>query len=295
MIATTWVQIVKAVLLLGGRDPARGARALASSASTRCALFARGARRSTAPGCSRRASWSTSPLEAISLGLALMFGTAGLPHILMRFYTVPDAERGAHARSSTRPASSASSTCVTFILGFGATVLVGPRGDHARSTRAATWPRRCSPRRWAAPRFLGFISAVAFATILAVVAGLTLSGAAALSHDLWVHVVQARQGRRGEQLRVARVATVVLGDRRDRPRHRLQGAERGVHGRRSRSRSPRARNFPALLLSMIWRRLHHRAARREHGDRHRRRAAADLALADGPGGHPASHAARRSR
>ena len=100
---------------------------------------------------------------------------------------------------------------MTFILGFGAMVLVGPRRDHARSTRAATWRRRCSPKLLGGTPFLGFIAAVAFATILAVVAGLTLSGAAALSHDLWVTSCATARPSEREQLRVARVATVVLG------------------------------------------------------------------------------------
>ena len=147
-----------------------------------------------------------------------MFGTAGLPHILMRFYTVPDART---ARTSVFYATGFIGFfyLLTFILGFGAMVLVGPRRDHAPSTRAATWPRRCSPRPSAARRFLGFISAVAFATILAVVAGLTLSGAAALSHDLWVNVVRSGQGARARAARrrarrdgrARRLVAIVLG------------------------------------------------------------------------------------
>jgi cation/acetate symporter len=151
----------------------------------------------------------SNPLDAISLGMALMFGTGGLPHILMRFYTVPDAKA---ARKSVFVATGLIGYfyLMTFVLGFGAMVLVGP--DAIRSVDAGG--------NMAAPLLaevlggtplLGFIAAVAFATILAVVAGLTLSGAAALSHDLWVSVVRRGHSEADEQLKVARVATILLG------------------------------------------------------------------------------------
>ena len=143
----------------------------------------------------------SSPLEAISLGLALMFGTAGLPHILMRFYTVPDAQT---ARSSVFYATGFIGFfyLMTFILGFGA---VGARRAARRSSRVDKGGNMAAPLLAEAvggTAFLGFISAVAFATILAVVAGLTLSGAAALSHDLWVQRrAQAARREEKEQLK----------------------------------------------------------------------------------------------
>jgi cation/acetate symporter len=148
-------------------------------------------------------------MEAISLGLALMFGTAGLPHILMRFYTVPDAKA---ARQSVFWATGLIGFfyLLTFLLGFGAMVLVGQetiKSVDAGGNMAALLLAEVLGGK----ALLGFIAAVAFATILAVVAGLTLSGAAALSHDLWVKVFRDDRASHKEQLQVARVASMVLG------------------------------------------------------------------------------------
>ena len=207
MLATTWVQIIKAVLLLGGASVLAGL-VLARFGGNPLALFDAAAARygaaSLGPG-----ALTANPWDAISLGLALMFGTAGLPHILMRFYTVPDAKA---ARQSVFLATGLIGYfyLVTFVLGFGAAVLVGREaivgidkgGNMAAPLLAATV---------GGTGFLGFIAAVAFATILAVVAGLTLSGAASLSHDLWVNVVRKGHAEAAEQLRIAKIATVLLG------------------------------------------------------------------------------------
>jgi cation/acetate symporter len=151
----------------------------------------------------------TGSWDAISLGIALMFGTAGLPHILMRFYTVPDA---AAARSSVTWATIFIGFfyLMTFVLGFGAMALVGTdaiTGVEAGGNMAAP----LLAQEIGGEPFLGFIAAVAFATILAVVAGLVLSGAAALSHDLWVNVVRHGEASEQEQLRIARLATLFMG------------------------------------------------------------------------------------
>src|SRR3712207_4740573 len=140
--------------------------------------------------------------------MALMFGTAGLPHILMRFYTVPDARA---ARTSVFYATGLIGFfyLLTFVLGFGAMVLVGPEAITA-ADRGGNMAAPLLAEHLGGRPFLGFIAAVAFATILAVVAGLTLSGAAALSHDLWVNVVRNGDAPHHEQLRVARVSTVFL-------------------------------------------------------------------------------------
>src|SRR5437867_10133207 len=149
------------------------------------------------------------PWDAVSLGMALMFGTAGLPHILMRFYTVRDARA---ARTSVFYATGLIGFfyLLTFILGFGAMVLVGPDAIKAVDKGGNMAAPLLAEHLGGTP-LLGFIAAVAFATILAVVAGLTLSGAAALSHDLWVNVIRHGAAGEQEQLRVARMATVVLG------------------------------------------------------------------------------------
>ena len=207
MIATTWVQIVKATLLLGGAI-LLSLMVLAQFDMNPIALFNAAAEKYgdkvLAPG-----SQVSNPWDAVSLGLALMFGTAGLPHILMRFYTVPDAKA---ARQSVFWATGLIGLfyLMTFILGFGAMVLVGQDvivGVDKGGNMAAPLLAEVLGGKG----LLGFIAAVAFATILAVVAGLTLSGAAALSHDLWVSVVRKGHADHKEQMRVARTATVVLG------------------------------------------------------------------------------------
>jgi cation/acetate symporter len=151
----------------------------------------------------------SNPWDAVSLGLALMFGTAGLPHILMRFYTVPDAKA---ARQSVFWATGLIGVfyLMTFILGFGAMVLVG-REAIVAVDKGGNMAAPLLAEVLGGTGLLGFIAAVAFATILAVVAGLTLSGAAALSHDLWVSVFRKGHANHKEQLLVARVATVLLG------------------------------------------------------------------------------------
>ena len=249
MIATTWVQIVKAVLLLVG------AAILAILVLLRfdlnpAALFAAAAER-YGNGVLSPGRLVQKPLDAISLGLALMFGTAGLPHILMRFYTVPDAKA---ARTSVFYATGLIGFfyLMTFILGFGAMVFVGPdaiRGVEPGGNMAAP----LLAEYMGGTAFLGFIAAVAFATILAVVAGLTLSGAAALSHDLWVNVVRKDLASPTEQLRVARIATVGLG---------VVGVLLGITFKGQNVAFmvglafaiAASANFPALVLSIFWRR-----------------------------------------
>jgi len=206
MTATTWVQIVKAVLLLGGAT-LLALLVLARFSFNPLALFAE-ATRQYGDGVLGPGRLVSDPVDAMSLGLALMLGTAGLPHILMRFYTVPDART---ARTSVGYATAFIGFfyLLTFILGFGAMVLIGrdaitavdAGGNMAAPLLAAGVGGR---------PFFGFISAVAFATILAVVAGLTLSGAATLSHDLWVNVVRHGETNSREELVVARGATVAL-------------------------------------------------------------------------------------
>jgi cation/acetate symporter len=207
MIATTWVQIVKAVLLLAGAA-LLCCLTLAQFGFSPVRLFAEAAelygRDVLAPG-----KQVANPADAISLGLALMFGTAGLPHILMRFYTVPDARA---ARQSVFWATGLIGAfyLMTFVLGFGAMVLVG-REAITLVDKGGNMAAPLLAEALGGTGLLGFIAAVAFATILAVVAGLTLSGAAALSHDLWVSVHRGGEAPREEQLLVARVATVLLG------------------------------------------------------------------------------------
>ena len=249
MLATTWVQIVKAVLLLAG------AAVLAILVLSRFGmnplhLFQAAAERYGA-GVLSPGRLVARPLDAISLGMALMFGTAGLPHILMRFYTVPDATA---ARRSVFIATGLIGAfyLMTFILGFGAMVLVGSEAITAVDKGGNMAAPLLAELLGGTP-FLGFIAAVAFATILAVVAGLTLSGAAALSHDIWVSVVKKGKAEAGEQLRVARIATLCLGAIAVGLGITFKGQNVAFMVSLAFAIAASA-NFPALILTVFWRR-----------------------------------------
>jgi cation/acetate symporter len=186
----------------------------------------------------------------VSLGLALMLGTAGLPHILMRFYTVRDAKT---ARHSVAYATGFIGFfyLLTFILGFGAMVLVGQDAIRAVDAGGNMAAPLLAEVVGGTP-FLGFIAAVAFATILAVVAGLTLSGAAALSHDLWVHVVRHGAADEREQFLVARASTLMLGGMAIGLGILFQGQNVAFMVGLAFAIAASA-NFPALVMSMFWR------------------------------------------
>jgi len=160
----------------------------------------------------------TDPISAISVGMALMFGTAGLPHILMRFFTVPNAKE---ARKSVAWATTwiGYFYILTFIIGFGAITNLIPNpmdyfvgGDLAKGLKGGgNMAAVHLSKAVGGDLFMGFISAVAFATILAVVAGLTLSGASAVSHDLYASVWRHGNVDQATELRVSKITTVVLG------------------------------------------------------------------------------------
>jgi cation/acetate symporter len=255
MMATTWVQIVKAVLLLAGAF-LLAVMALSKFGFNPLALF-RAAADQYGVAVLGPGRLVSNPLDAMSLGLALMLGTAGLPHILMRFYTVPNAKT---ARTSVSWATAFIGFfyLLTFILGFGAMVLVGQpaiRAIDAGGNMAAPLLAQAV----GGEAFLGFISAVAFATILAVVAGLTLAGAAALSHDLWVNVVRHAAASEAEQLRVARVSTVLLGALAIGLGIAFKGQNVAYMVGLAFAIAASA-NFPALVLSIFWRKLTTRGA-----------------------------------
>ena len=250
MIATTWVQIIKAILLLGGAV-IMAILVLAKFSFNPLVLFDAASIKYgadvLAPG-----KIVSDPLNAISLGMSLMFGTAGLPHILMRFYTVPDAKT---ARSSVTYATAFIGFfyLLTFILGFGAMALVG-QDDIKKIDAGGNMAAPMLAEVLGGSAFLGFIAAVSFATILAVVAGLTLSGAAALSHDLWVNVVRAGHASESEQLKVARGATLLLGSVAIILGIIFKGQNVAYMVGLAFAIAASA-NFPALLMSMIWRRF----------------------------------------
>ena len=232
MTATTWVQIIKACLLLGGAsfmafmvmsaygfsferlfaESVRIKTDIATGAGQAPDEAATAGRSIMGPG-----NFVKDPISAISFGMALMFGTAGLPHILMRFFTVPSAKE---ARKSVMWATVwiGYFYMLTFIIGFGAItfVLTNPAfleggvlgapligGNNMAAVHLAN--------AVGGNIFLGFISAVAFATILAVVAGLTLSGASAVSHDIYATVVRKGHADSAAELRVSRITVLALG------------------------------------------------------------------------------------
>lgn len=250
MIATTWIQIIKAALLLSGAA-LLAVLVLSKFNFDPTKLFAAAAEKYGA-GVLAPGKQISSPWEAVSLGLALMFGTCGLPHILMRFYTVPDART---ARQSVFWATGLIGIfyLLTFVLGFGASVLVG-REVITGFDKGGNMAAPLLAEVLGGTQLLGFIAAVAFATILAVVAGLTLSGAAALSHDIWVNVVRGGEAPKREQLIVARIATIVLA---------ISAIVLGLSFKGQNVAFTvglafavaASGNFPALVLSIFWRRF----------------------------------------
>jgi cation/acetate symporter len=255
MMATTWVQIVKAVLLLSGAF-LLAMITLAKFGFNPLALF-RTASDQYGVAVLGPGRLVSNPLDAMSLGLALMLGTAGLPHILMRFYTVPNA-RTARTSVSYATAFIGFFYLLTFILGFGAMVLVGQPAIRAMDA-GGNMAAPLLAQAVGGDAFLGFISAVAFATILAVVAGLTLAGAATLSHDLWVNVVRHGAASDVEQLRVARGSTVLLGALAIGLGIAFKGQNVAYMVGLAFAIAASA-NFPALVLSIFWRKFTTRAA-----------------------------------
>jgi len=252
MIATTWVQIIKAVLLLGGAT-LLVIMTLAQFGFSYAELFSKAAvatplgQKFLEPG-----GLVTSPIDAFSLGLALMFGTAGLPHILMRFYTVPDAKA---ARKSVFIATGFIGYfyILTVTIGFGAAVLVGQKvimGIDAGGNMAGP----LLAEALGGNIFLGFLSAVAFATILAVVSGLTLAGASALSHDLYVGVIRRGVANEKEEVKVAKIATVGLGVCAILLGILFKGQNVAFLVGLTFAIAASA-NFPALLMSIMWKKF----------------------------------------
>lgn len=220
MKGTTWVQIIKAVLLIGGAGVMTiwvlainrfDFGALLESAVNnqenvaRLAEAGKDAGAILVPGM----QYGANPIDFVSLALALVLGTAGLPHVLMRFYTVPTAKE---ARRSVVWAIWLIGIfyLFTLVLGYGAGALVGPEtianapgGQNSAAPLVAAY--------LGGPLLLGFISAVAFATILAVVAGLTITASASFAHDIYNSVIKKGTASAAKEVKVARITTLVIG------------------------------------------------------------------------------------
>lgn len=252
MLATTWVQIIKACLLLFGVtillllglskfgfNPGEVYGAVQNLPKI-------------GPDMLKPGGLVTSPLDAISLGLALMLGLLGLPHILMRFFTVPNAKE---ARKSVAYATTFIGYfyCIIPVVGFMAAVMVG-KDMITKVDKGGNMAALLLSELLGGTPFMGFIAAVAFATILAVVAGLTLSAASAMSHDIFVSVFRKGQASEAEQVKVARIAVVIFG---------IVAIGLGILFKGQNVAFmvglafaiAASGNFPALFLSIIWRKF----------------------------------------
>ena len=277
MLATTWVQIIKAVMLLSGAT-FMAFMVMKSVGFSFTTMFEQSIQvfsqvhsmsLAEAGNIMGPGKLAANPLDAISLGLALMFGTAGLPHILMRFFTVKDAKE---ARKSVVVATGFIGYfyLLTFIIGFGAILFVSNNPQFLDVAKMAVTGKLelVGGSNMAAVHlsdalggdlFMGFISAVAFATILAVVAGLTLSGASAISHDLYANVFKKGQTTPESELRMSKIATLglaifamILG---------ILFEKQNVAFMVGLAFSVAAcANFPVLVLSMFWKGLTTRGA-----------------------------------
>ena len=257
MLATTWVQIIKAVLLLSGATfIALGALYYFDFSFekmfTEAINISKGGEAIMSPG-----GLVNNWFDAISLGIALMFGTAGLPHILMRFFTVADAKE---ARKSVFYATGFIGYfyILTFIIGFGAIVLISKNPEYLTAEGGLLGGNNMAALHLShavgGNIFLGFISAVAFATILAVVSGLTLAGASAVSHDLYANVFKRGQVNGAQEMKISKIATVVLG---------IIAITLGIVFEKQNIAFmvglafaiAASANFPVLFLSMYWSKL----------------------------------------
>ena len=251
MLATTWVQVVKAALLMAG-GVLLAFLVLTHFDMNPLKLFAAASEKYGAKVLQPGSRVVSGQWDAISLGLGLMFGTAAMPHVLMRAYTVRDAKA---ARLSILYATGLIGFfhLMVFIIGFGAMVLVGPEAV----TKAGGGGNMAAPLLALAVggnAFFGFICAVAFATMLAVVAGLTLSGVATLCHDIWTNVVRNGTASEAEQLKVARIATVVISVLAVALGVAFEGQNVAFMAGLAFSVACAA-NFPSLVLAIIWRRF----------------------------------------
>jgi cation/acetate symporter len=221
MLATTWVQIIKAVMLLAGATFMAFMVLKASGFSLETMFSSAIAAHPKHTAIMSPGGLVSNPIDAMSLGIGLMFGTAGLPHILMRFFTVADAKE---ARKSVFFATGFIGYfyILTFIIGFGAIMLVLNQPQYTETIMkdgkaissligGANMAAIHLANAVGGDLFLGFISAVAFATILAVVSGLTLSGASAVSHDLYASVFKRGHSNEVDEIRVSKIATLCLG------------------------------------------------------------------------------------
>jgi len=262
MLATTWVQIIKAILLLLGVT-FMAFMIMSKMGFSFETLFSKAVDIKGTIDIMSPGGLVSDPISAISLGIALMFGTAGLPHILMRFFTVSDAKE---ARKSVFYATGFIGYfyIITFIIGFGAIVLVSQNPEYLDIAKGTLFGGNNMAaihlsHAVGGDLFLGFISAVAFATILAVVSGLTLAGASAVSHDLYANVFAKGKADEITEMKVSKYATICLG---------IVAIILGIIFENQNIAFmvglafaiAASANFPILFLSMYWKKLTTRGA-----------------------------------
>ncbi|WP_096704989.1 cation acetate symporter [Magnetospirillum sp. 15-1] len=265
MIATTWVQIIKACLLLGGGvllcalALSKFGFSLENMAAKAVSTHKSGVK-IMGPG-----TMLADPVSAVSLSLGLVFGTAALPHILMRFFTVPNAKE---ARKSVFVASGFIGFffLIVCVLGLAAVSIVGADPQFFEGGKVGgkllgggNMPVMHLAKALGGDIFLGFLSAVAFATILAVVSGLALAGASAIAHDIYARVIRKGHATEAEEMRVSKLASLVLG---------VLGVILGIMFEKQNVAFlvgltfgiAASANFPVLFLSMYWKGLTTRGA-----------------------------------
>src|SRR5215211_3655801 len=257
MLATTWVQIIKAVLLMGG-IVVMSLFVLGKVGWNPIELFNRAEEQATGAENTFSLSPGTfldTPMDTVSLGLALVLGTAGLPHILMRFFTVPDARA---ARGSVVWAMFLIGFfyLLTTCIGFGARAILGPGGVEAAGKGGNLAAELGGGEgTFGGDLFLAVIAGVAFATILAVVAGLVLSASSAVAHDVWSSIIRKHRDSEKEEVWVAKIAAASIG---------AIAILVAVLGGETLNVSfmvglafaiAASANFPALLLALTWRRF----------------------------------------
>jgi len=262
MLATTWVQIVKAILLIAGTivlsllvvGHFHFSLKAFFDAIANVTYHDKGqvvVKDFLQPGLRFRPPWGA--VDLISLGMALIFGTAGLPHILVRFYTVPDARTARHSVVWAMAVIGSFYIMTTF-LGFGAATIVGP--DYIRTHGGTNMSAPLLAQALAGDVFLAFISAIAFATILAVVAGLTMTASTSFAHDFWTAVIHKGVERKpGEEVRVARISTFVVGAVSILVAIFLGPGANVAYLVALAIAVAASANFPVILLSIYWRRF----------------------------------------
>jgi cation/acetate symporter len=262
MIATTWVQIIKACLLMVG-GLAMGIAVLSKVGFNPIELFNRADEAGQAKGSTfsmQPGTFLPKPIDTVSLGLALVLGTAGLPHILMRFFTVPDARAARRSIGWAVGLIGAFYVCTMFV-GLGARALLGQGGVEAAGEGANLAAPNLAQflgggdGTFGGDLFLAVIAAIAFATILAVVAGLVISASGAVAHDLWTNVIRKGHVDERGEVWAARFAAIGIGG---------AAIAIAIGGGKTLNVSfmvglafavAASANFPALLLALTWRRF----------------------------------------